>query len=76
MEKLLFFRHNRFSPQDALPEKIFPAYALTFVLEGEMIYDVDGARVVLKAGDGIFLRPGVRRGRSAASGADYCSTTL
>ena len=73
MEKLLFFRHNRFSPQEALPETLFPVYGLTFVLDGEMEYDLDGVRLILKAGDGVFLRPGVRRARRAASGVDYCS---
>lgn len=38
-------------------------YDLTFVLEGEMVYHINGKKVILKKNDAIFLTPGTLRER-------------
>ena len=57
-----------------LGAKPIPCFDLTLVLGGEMCYDTDGKRHVLREGDVIFLTPGTLRAREAGrEAADYVS---
>ncbi len=50
-------------------EREIDYYDFTFVLEGSMVYIVNGQRVILEKNDAIFLPPGTLREREASENA-------
>ena len=49
-----------------IPPFKIPYYDLTFVLEGKMVYYINGSKYVIKKNDAIFLPPGTLRERDYA----------
>ena len=71
---LFYARYNRGGSAPAIAEAPILYYDLTVVLEGELCYRIDGAELLLKAGDVIFIKKGMLRERKAsAERADYIS---
>ena len=48
-------------------------FDFTYVLEGSMVYHVNGTRVRVGRGDAIFLPPGTIRSRDAGGAVSYVS---
>ncbi|MBO5286401.1 MAG: helix-turn-helix transcriptional regulator [Clostridia bacterium] len=55
---VLYNRHNKFGRFNAIPERKLKYYDLTIVLQGEMVYKVNGVTYTLTDGDAIFNKPG------------------
>ncbi len=72
--KLTYFRHHKLG----IPAHIIQASRITFdeitiVLKGELEYEINGKFIVLKEGDGLFLRQGDIRKRNITYNCDYVS---
>ena len=52
---------------------IIPYYDFTYVLEGSMLYHIDGRAVRVGKNDAIFLPPGTHRSREAGGAVRYVS---
>ena len=69
-----FYRHHKFNekPHIIILEKI-PFNELTFVLKGQLDYEIDGKQYSIKDGDAIYLKSGSLRKRNTTSKCDYIS---
>lgn len=65
---------NIFTPEcSKISRHTIPYFDFTYVLEGSMVYHVNGRRVQLSRGDAIFLPPGTLRARDAGGAVRYVS---
>lgn len=72
--KITYARHNPALPATLLNAQMLSFYDLTMVLNGTMLYTVDGKDVTVNSGDAILIPPGSTRARQAATDAtDYVS---
>ncbi len=60
------YANTKYNKCIAIPEFAIAYYDLTFVLEGVMVYYINGKKTVLKKNDAIFLPPGTLRKRDFA----------
>ena len=81
--RISYSKHNVYSSVSALKNQCLPWNNLILLLEGQMVYQVDGERVELGAGSVLFLPKGGRRIRLATEGLAnffvfnfYCDTPL
>ena len=71
---LFYMRHNRHTPMPPTPERPIHYYDLTIVLEGSLVYKIDGEPIILGAGDALLISKGMLRAREAPSDkVDYIS---
>ena len=69
-----YFRYNKISQKPFLLETTRITYnELTIVVKGELFYLINGETVSVKAGDCLFLKPGMRRQRLKSEQAEYVS---
>lgn len=73
MLKIIYFRHNNHLPTVPISPKQINCYELTFVLDGEMVYVLDGVSYLAKKGSLIFVKPKTIRARNAIANMDYIS---
>lgn len=73
MIELNYYRHNVNHKQIEIPKYKINYNDLTIVLKGELNYIIDGKRITLSSGDGIFVKAGSFRERKAVDSADYVS---
>lgn len=73
MIKLVYYRHNVNIPQAEMLKHKINVNELTIVLKGEVIYTVNGKRIPLHSGDGVFIQNGSFRQRTPIKSADYVS---
>ena len=72
--KLTYARHNPSAPATAILPSPFLYYDLTLVLNGNLVYEIDGKEVLLQSGDAILISPGnVRMRHAATESTDYIS---
>ena len=72
--KLTYARHNPSLPASSLPPLLLSYYDLTFLLNGSLVYEIDGKEIALQSGDAILIPPGSVRMRHAADeSTDYIS---
>ena len=71
--ELIYYRHNHTQPcAEIAPHKIL-YHELTLVLNGELEYGVNGEKILLRAGDAVYIPPEQMRNRKPAEGVDYVS---
>ena len=69
-----YFRHNKLSQKPILLKKVtIYYYELTVVLKGELLYKIGNKSVLVKAGDCLYLKPGMVRQRVNDNQAEYLS---
>ena len=72
--KLTYFRHNKWgNPAHIIQANRITFDELTIVIKGELTYEINGKTLILKEGDGIFLKRGDVRKRNPALSCDYVS---
>lgn len=71
---LIYFRHNTFgNTPHYIPLSKITCNELTFVLKGELVYNINGQTVKLRANDCICVREGEYRKRESYADCDYFS---
>lgn len=72
---MIYTRHNKGGNVFPLPDTRIGFNDLTFVIKGSMRYTVDGAEIVINAGDALFVPEGAYRARKddASGGTEYLS---
>lgn len=73
MIQIIYFRHNKHFPTVSISPQKINYFELTFVLEGEIEYILDGTSYLAKKGSLIFARPQMVRERKAIANMDYVS---
>ena len=69
-----YFRHNKLSQKPLLLKKLPVHYhELTVVLKGELSYVINNKDILVKAGDCLYLKPGMVRQRTKDDQAEYLS---
>lgn len=70
-----FYYYNRHDYDTVIPlvKMTLPFHALTILLDGKMIYNVNGERVEMHSGDIIFLKKGTVRTREEVRNSQYVS---
>lgn len=63
IDNLLYYTNNSVKKVYAMPSTHLHFYDLTFVLEGEMNYRINGKHITLRKNDVLFLTPGAVRER-------------
>ena len=71
---LFYYRHNCYDICNEIKKQLVDFSELTVLLDGEMVYVVNGERMDLRAGDAVFLQSGDVRERYLTSNRiDYVS---
>ncbi len=73
MLKLLYYRHNKNRHTVAIPPQQINFYSLTFVLKGEILHNINGSELLLKAPVAVFMPPKTVRSRPEIRNVDYIS---
>lgn len=74
IEDIFYYRHNIYGPQKNIDNHQIKFHELTFLIDGEMSYYIDGERYDMVSGDIIYLPPGSMRQRDIGNGHnDYAS---
>ena len=73
MIKLVYYRHNANNAQAEILKHKINVNELTIILKGEVTYTVNGKRICLSSGDGVFIQNGSLRHRKPISHAEYVS---
>ena len=72
--KTFYFRHNKLSQKPLILKKQpIHYYELTVVLKGELSYVINNKPILVKAGDCLYLKPGMIRQRINDDQAEYLS---
>lgn len=66
IDSIVNYANTKYNKCIAIPEFAIDYYDLTVVLEGVMVYYINGKRIALKKNDAIFLPPGTLRKRDFA----------
>lgn len=72
--KLTYFRHHKLgNPAHIIQANRITFDEITIVIKGELEYEINGKPLILKEGDGMFLRHGNIRKRNITYNCDYVS---
>ncbi len=73
MIELIYYRHNNKLPQAEITKNKISFNELTFVLQGQLDYTINGKKTPLSSGDVIFVKSGSVRYREKVENAEYVS---
>lgn len=73
MIEVVYYRHNLNHAQAEISKHKMNFDELTIVLKGELTYTVNGKKITLSSGDGVYIKSGSVRQRKPILCADYVS---